>query len=241
MNRLPVPAGRIGTAGRVELTREERHYLCDVLRLPDGAALEVFDGVGGRYPAILVAGTVLELGARVAEPPPARPLVLAQALVKGDKMELVIQKATELGVQAIAPFAAARSVVRLEGDRASERVQRWQRIADEAARQSGRADVHRVLPIVPFPKLLERSVAEGVRPLVLFERERSRRLSEALAANPGPAHLVIGPEGGFADEEIAAADQAGSETVTLGRLVLRTETAGLAALCVARFLAGELG
>lgn len=239
MIRLPVPPDRIGS--RVALTRAERHYLGDVLRLQPGADLEVFDGVGGRYAARLVSEDALELGERQAEGAAGRRLVLAQALAKGEKMDLVVQKATELGATAIAPFAAARSIVKLDEKRAADRVQRWQRIADEAARQCGRADVPPIWPVLSLPGLLERAAAEGARVLVLFEREAAVRLSAALAASAGPVLLAVGPEGGFADEEIAQALSAGATAVTLGRRILRTETAGLAALAIGRFLEGELG
>lgn len=239
MIRLPLAPDRI--AARVALSRAERHYLIDVLRLAPGAALEAFDGRGGRYPATLVAPDALALGPREQDAAPARTVVLAQALAKGEKMEFVVQKATELGASAIAPFQAARSVVRLDARKAPERVARWQRIAEEAARQCGRADVPPVRPLETFAGLLETSRAEGASVLVLFEQAKAVRLSEALASRDGPVVIAVGPEGGFADEEMAAARAAGAQEVTLGQRILRTETAGLAALAVARFLDGELG
>lgn len=237
--RLPIPKERI--AERVRLERAERHYLVDVLRLQPGAGFEVFDGLGGRYAATLGTDDAIALGPRQDEPTSGRTIVLAQALAKGEKMELVVQKATELGASGLAPFQAARCVVKLEGKKAEERVARWQRIAEEASRQCGRADVPAVQPIETFAGLLERSKAEGARTLVLFEQERALRLSRVLAESQGPVVIVVGPEGGFAPEEIALAEAKGAQAVTLGRRILRTETAGLAALAVARFLEGELG
>ena len=239
MIRLPVSPERI--AGRVELSRAERHYLKDVLRLSPGSVLEVFDGKGNRYPARLADGGSLELGPCQPDGPALRTLVLAQALAKGEKMDLVVQKATELGASAIAPFAAARSVVRLDERRARERVERWRRIAREAARQCGRADAPAVRAVASLEGVLEQARAEGAAALVLHEGERKRRLSEALAEGAGPVVIVVGPEGGFATEELDAAWKLGASPVTLGRRVLRTETAGLAALAVARFLEGDLG
>ena len=239
MIRLPVPKGRI--ADRVTLLRAERHYLLDVLRLAPGAKLEVFDGEGGRYPAALEPDGSLSLGAREEALHAGRRLALAQALAKGDKMDLVVQKATELGVDRISPFTSSRCVVRLGAAKAEDRVVRWQRIAEEAARQCGRADVPQVAPVQPLEAMIGRHRAEGSRVLLLFEHETARGLSQALLASADPLVLVVGPEGGFAGEEIAAARSQGAEIVSLGPLILRTETAGLAAIAVTRFLDGELG
>ncbi len=240
MIRLPIPRERI--TERVRLERAERHYLADVLRLSEGAALEVFDGQGGRYAATLVSPDELALGPRRQDDAcGGRAIVLAQALAKGEKMDLVVQKATELGASELAPFQSARCVVRLEGRKAEERVARWRRIAEEASRQCGRADVPAVRPIEDFSALLERARARREAPLVLFEQEKALRLSLALAKTEGPVLVVVGPEGGFTDAEMALATARGAQAVTLGRRILRTETAGLAALAVARFLEGDLG
>lgn len=239
MIRLPIPRERI--ASRVPLDRAERHYLVDVLRLQPGACFEVFDGQGGRYAATLGDDGCASLGPRQDEGAAGRAIVLAQALAKGEKMDLVVQKATELGASSIAPFAASRCVVRLEGKKAEERVARWRRIAEEASRQSGRADVPEVLPIQGFAELLDTAKGQGARALVLFEQEKALRFSQALADSPGPVVVVVGPEGGFTDDEIALACARGAQAVTLGRRILRTETAGFAALAIARFLDGDLG
>jgi 16S rRNA (uracil1498-N3)-methyltransferase len=236
--RLPLPRERI--AERVELTRAERHYLLDVLRLREGDELEVFDGAGGRYRATLEADASLRLGPSSADEPSRAPIALAQALAKGDKMELVIEKATELGVAEILPFASERSVVRLEGRRAEERVERWRRIAAAAARQCGRADIPAVQHVGTLESVLDSASRQGARPLFLWERERERRLSHALADFDGPVVLIVGPEGGFSDAEAKLARARGAEPVSLGVRVLRTETVALAALAVAQFLRGEL-
>lgn len=239
MIRLAIPRERI--ASRVPLDRAERHYLVDVLRLQPGASFEVFDGQGGRYAATLGDDGCASLGPRQDDGAAGRAIVLAQALAKGEKMDLVVQKATELGASSIAPFAAARCVVRLEGKKAEERVARWQRIAEEASRQCGRSDVPAVLPIQGFAELLDTAKGKGARALVLFEQEKALRFSQALADSPGPVVVVVGPEGGFTDDEIALACARGAQAVTLGRRILRTETAGFAALAIARFLEGDLG
>jgi 16S rRNA (uracil1498-N3)-methyltransferase len=162
-----------------------------------------------------------------------------QGLPKGDKLELVLQKATELGAASLYPVETARSVVRLEGRRAEERRARWQRIAEEAARQCGRADVPTVEPIAPLLASLE-ALPPGTRVLVLDEEERTCRLRDAFV--PGtPTALVVGPEGGLAREEVQLLVAKGAIPVSLGRWVLRTDTAALAALAVLRHLEGARG
>ena len=239
MIRLPLPRERI--AARVELTRAERHYLLDVLRLRAGDELEVFDGEGGRHPARVEGDSALRLGPRRVDAARGAPVALAQALAKGEKMELVVEKATELGASEILPFASERSVVRLEGKRAEERVERWRRIAASAARQCGRADLPAVHPVGTLESVLDAAAQRGQRCLLLWEKARELRLSQALARIDGPVVLVVGPEGGFSDAEAEVARARGAELVTLGPRVLRTETVALAALAVAQFLRGDFG
>ncbi|MGZ3458849.1 MAG: RsmE family RNA methyltransferase, partial [Archangium sp.] len=174
--------------------------------------------------------------------PASREVHILQGLPKGDKLEWVLQKGTELGATAFHPVAAARSVVKLEPRRAEERTTRWMKIVEEAARQCRRNDV----PLVHAPRpLLEaaRALAPGTTLLVLDEEESAVPLGEAFrACAPGaPVALVVGPEGGLAREEVSALRSLGGRPVTLGRRILRTETAALAALAVMAHLDGELG
>lgn len=237
MHRLPLPPERISE--RVEPTRAERHYLLDVLRLRPGDALEVFDGKGGSYPAKVLEDGALALGERSAEAAASAPLVLAQGLAKGEKMDLVVEKATELGATEIAPIATERSIVRLDPKRAEERVERWRRIAAAAARQCGRADVPTVRPVGTLAQLLDQAAERGETCLMLYERETELRLSRALLETEGPVVLITGPEGGFSEAEVELARSHGARTVSLGSRVLRTETVALAALAVAQMLRGE--
>lgn len=244
LHRLYVPLPELPTS-EVTLAGERRHYLVHVLRLGEGDALEVFDGTGRAFDARVVAleadAVRLALGpARTA--PPRRALHVLQGLPKGDKLEWVLQKGTELGAAAFHPVDTARSVVKLEPKRATERTERWRKIVEEAARQCRRNDVPQVHP--PRP-LLEaaRALGEGTVLLVLDEEETAVPLGEAFrAAGPGtPVALVVGPEGGLAREEVAALLALGARAVTLGARILRTETAALAALAVMEHLDGELG
>ena len=240
MRRLYLPPEQLATAPRVKLTEGQSQHLLTVLRLRPGEALEVFDGRGGRFQAVL-APFGLEIGAALPSPPRRVDLVLVQALAKGEKMDLVVQKATELGVSRIVPLAAERSVVRLEEKRAGSRAARWRRIAQEAARQSGRADV----PAVDEPCSWEAVFAllredPERRGLLLDPGERALKLGDAARGAPRLL-LAAGPEGGFSAGERERAIEAGLLGVALGPLVLRSETAGLAALAVALHVNGELG
>ncbi len=237
MIRLPVPPARI--AARVEPTAQERHYLLTVLRLKPGDALEVFDGKGGRYPARLLEDAVLELGERVEEAPRA-PLILAQGLAKGDKVELVVEKATELGATGVWPFSSERAVVQLTEEKAKARVERWQKIAAAAARQCGRADIPDVAPVVGFAAAVERARSQGLRAIVLYEGEKQVRMRDLLRTDEGLV-LFAGPEGGFSEAEIERARTLGAEAASLGERILRTETVALAALSAVAFARGELG
>jgi 16S rRNA (uracil1498-N3)-methyltransferase len=242
--RLYIPRGRLA-AGEVALTPDEAGYLTRVRRLGPGAALEVFDGEGGTVRATLLAsGLALALGARATVATARRfSFELWQGLAKGDKLELVVQKATELGAARVVPFASGRSVVKLSAERGAARAARLQKIAAEAARQSGRADV----PEIARPAKLADLFAlkgTGVVPGLLYERETERGLWGFLRALPdgSRAALAIGPEGGFAPEEIAAAQAAGVAILglaELGGLVLRTETAAIAVCALAAMAAGE--
>jgi 16S rRNA (uracil1498-N3)-methyltransferase len=235
--RVHLAPDRIGD-GRAALTDEARHYLRDVLRLAPGAEVEVFDGKGGAWTAEVLPGfEALALGARRAEAGAAFPIWLLLALAKGEKVDLVVQKATELGVARVVPFAAERSVVRLEPEKGVERARRWRRIAEEAARQCGRADV----PDIDAPATLAAALAAlpaGFGALVFHPG------GAPLAAIPPPAAgcaAVVGPEGGLTDAEVEACARAGAVKASLGPRVLRAETAAIAAVTLLQARFGDLG
>ncbi|MGZ6126354.1 MAG: 16S rRNA (uracil(1498)-N(3))-methyltransferase [Myxococcales bacterium] len=240
MHRLYVPPAQLASSPRVPLTAEQSRHLLTVLRLLPGAELEVFDGKGGRFRAVLTAEG-LEIGAPLPAGERRPDVVLVQALAKGEKMDLVIQKATELGAARIVPLATERSVVRLDAQRGISRAARWRRIAQEAARQCGRADV----PAVDGPcgwddvfALLGEDPER--RGLLLDPDERGLRLGDAAR---GVARLLVaaGPEGGFSPAERGRALERGLLGVALGPLVLRSETAGRVALAVVLYVNGVLG
>jgi len=229
-DRIEWPSALLDTAGR--------HYLHDVLRLEPGAAVEVFDGHGALYDGRIEAGFErLALGPRREAPPGGAPILLAFALAKGEKVDLVVQKATELGVARIVPWAAERSVVRLEGERAEERAGRWRRIAEEAARQCGRADV----PEVSVPVTLAQLVADlppGFQAIVFHGGEGS--VPVARLPDAAGVVAVVGPEGGLTAAELGTLARAGAARASLGPRTLRAETAAIAAVALLQARYGDI-
>lgn len=245
MSRLLVPGERIeGDAATV--TGEALHYLSRVLRLGVGDAVEVFDGEGTAWDGVVAAVSADEATIRLGDrrtQPRLPQITLAQGLAKGDKLDLVVQKATELGVSRIAPLRLERCVVHLDAAKGADRARRWRKIAEEAARQCGRMDVPEVDEPASLDAFLDAAQARGERIAVLWEeQDPGVRLGPWLRASSGePIALVVGPEGGLTAAEIEAVRARGGEVLSLGARILRTETVGLAVLSIALHLAGELG
>ncbi len=224
---------------RAALHPEARHYLADVLRLAPGAAVEVFDGAGASWEARIEPGyEVLALGPRRTAAPAPAAIWLLVALAKGEKLDLVVQKATELGAARIAPFAAERSVVRLAAEKGEERARRWRRIAEEAARQCGRADLPEVPPPAPLRQALDAAPPGYAR--ILFHPEGGAPVAR-LAPAPAAGYVaVVGPEGGLAPDEVRACEEAGAVRASLGPRTLRAETAAIAAVALLQARFGDL-
>ena len=224
-----------GVAGdRLRLEGPDAHYLLRVMRLKEGDGFVALDGAGGAYEARIVSaeGGAVEatIGQRSEAPEPPMPITLYQGMPKGDKWELVIQKATELGATRLVPVAAARSVVQIKGDKVEAKRARWGAIAKEAAEQCERGRIPEVAAPVSLKQL---ALAPGELALVLSERVVGPSLPRALPeAAPGAIAIFIGPEGGWAPEELELLGRLGAREVSLGRRILRTETAGLAALAM---------
>ncbi|MDO8915562.1 MAG: 16S rRNA (uracil(1498)-N(3))-methyltransferase [Coriobacteriia bacterium] len=232
--------------------RDFRHLLL-VLRLQPGDRVMLADPAGLVAQAVIrdVSGARItaDVGSPVAAPPRPR-VALAQGLARRERMEFVVQKCTELGVAEIVPVAFARSVVKLTEDRAGKRTERWRRIAEEAAKQSQRAEVPLVGEPVALAGLLE---VTAVYDVVLIPWEESvgsatplPGIGEALAAAEATSLssvlVVIGPEGGFEPGEVSALVQAaGAIPVSLGETILRTETASVVAVTLASYELGALG
>lgn len=218
------------------------NHIKNVLRLRRGDEITLVCGDGLEYRCALEAADAREILARIVDVTsgagelPCR-ITLFQGLPKSDKMEFVIQKAVELGASEIVPVATERSVVRLDEKKAEKKAARWQQIAESAAKQSGRMRVPAVHPVVSFPEALRFAESCDVR-LIPYELAEGMNSSRALIGSIRPGQSVavfIGPEGGFSREEIRAAMEAGVHPMTLGRRILRTETAGLAALSILMF------
>ncbi len=219
----------------VLLNTAQRRYLVDVLRLGPGDQIEVFDGQGFVCPASLQRrdqAWTLELGTRSRHHDP-RPITrLAVALVKGRKLDTVVRMATEVGMAALQPFTCSRSVSRPASAALVGKVARWQSIAEEAARQSGRATVPEIAPVLSFADLLAAPSSE-LR-LILQPSDQAPLLADCLSEAGEQARLLlIGPEGGFSAAEVAAAETAGVRSVRLGLPILRAETAAVVAAAMA--------
>lgn len=234
----------------VSLEGEGFKHLAKVLRLRVGDKVELFDGEGRAY-----LGEIQEIGrdrawisrvtllAKQGESPLA--LCLLQGLPKGEKMEWILQKNTELGVEAFWPLLLQRCVVRLETDKKREhKLERLEKVVQEAARQCGRQVVPRVLPPVGLKEAL-REIGPADRLLVPWE-EGGRPLAEVLnemgpPREGGRLFVLIGPEGGLTREEVQVAQGQGGQVVTLGPRILRTETAGMAVAAIAQYVWGDMG
>jgi 16S rRNA (uracil1498-N3)-methyltransferase len=245
MARLFVSPERLG-GETVALDDEPHRYLSRVLRLQAGDAVTVFDGEGHEIAAVIESSdarvTVLRLGERRDAPPVGRPVILLQAIPKGERMDLLVQKTTELGVARICPVVSARTVVQATRARlgsGDNRLRRWRLIAQEAARQCGRAD----LPIIDEPRSLDEALALTPADCVRFmawEEDRARPLRRALAGDEPAVALLIGAEGGFTAAEAETATRAGFAAVGLGPRILRSETAAIVAVALVQAALGGL-
>ncbi len=229
----------------VRITGPLLQHLRASLRLQPGELLTVTDERGRRYRAEIAEVSIGTLIGRILDttsaPPKTSPsIVLAQSLLKGEKMDWVIQKATELGVARIAPVLASHSVVRPRADRIEHQLARWQRIALEAAQQSERWSVPVIDEPATVPHLLSTSKTAALK-ILLAERSNGASLSNLPLHNDGDVWLLIGPEGGWEEAEFRHMREQGFVGVTLGPRILRAETAAIAALTILQSRLGELG
>lgn len=237
------------SGGRVVFDSGEAKHIERVLRLGAGDMVTIFDGSGYEYLIRLnepggdrLTGEVMEKD--YVDRETSSRLYLVQGLCKGDKMDTIIQKAVEVGVKTIYPLACERSVVRLEGDKAVKRVERWQEIAFEACKQCRRNVVPEIKPVIELAALCQEM--HGKCALMLYEKEDDLGISDYLKKNGSEMvgkeiFLLVGPEGGFSAAEVERARQHGSSTATLGPRILRTETAGIVAASIILYQLGDLG
>ena len=224
--------------GMVRIEGEDARHLKTVLRCKIGETVTLCDGHGWDYDCEVTAlekdsilGSVKKIVENQTEP--KAKITLFQGLPKGEKMDWVIQKAVELGVDEIVPMATKRAVVKLEKkDKEEKKVQRWQKIALGAAQQSGRGKIPKIGNVLEFSQALEKARSlDGA--MIGYEKEEGFGIREFLQQGQWDSlGVMIGPEGGFEQEEVAMAQELGIVPVTLGKRILRTETAALAALAV---------
>jgi len=228
--------------------QEDRKHILKVLRLNIGDCVEISDGCGYVYIAEIqsISESAIDLKLlekRKSEAEPDVKITLFQSIPKSDKMEIIIQKTVELGITEIVPVISRRTVVRLHSKNEQKKLERWRKIASEAAKQCKRGIIPNVHPPISFEQMLEQ-ICQYDFVVIPYEKEKELGLKDLLK-NRGPAWkkigIVIGPEGGFAEEEISTAKRAGAVSVTLGPRILRTETAGFVALSIFMYEIGDLG
>ncbi|MBC7074962.1 MAG: 16S rRNA (uracil(1498)-N(3))-methyltransferase [Syntrophomonadaceae bacterium] len=233
----------------VDIDEEQARHIEGVLRLKSGDFIKAFDGTGHEYTLRLEGRKKGRLTARIEQfsmrdDEPLLKLFLAQSIAKGNKMDTIIQKATELGISAVYPFISERTVVRLNIEKAVAKQKRWQTIAREACKQCNRNVVPEIKPVIDFSQLLAEI---GNRPaIMLYENEEQVSLKHLLRGKKekfrtNQMFLLVGPEGGFAPWEVEAAAKANVFIVKMGPRILRTETAGIAASSIIMYEYGDLG
>lgn len=230
----------------VRLTGSDAHHVGYTLRAKVGDRLIVV-GADRQVAEMEVVAftkdtvTLMRRAFLSADTEPPMEVGLAVCLLKGEKMEFVVQKAVELGVAYVQPLRSTHCVVRYDAKKSAARQARWQRVAEEAAKQCGRTLVPMVEPIREMKEWLA-DLSPETRLFLLYEREERASLRAWLKGQNGRSYIaLVGPEGGFSDDEAAAAKRAGAVAITLGPRILRAETAALAALAAVMYEKGDWG
>ncbi len=236
------------TPQTVSVTGDLLTHIRDSLRIEVGETILVADGEDRRFRAEITASTKQSMTGRVIDVIPrpsqrAPSLILGQALVKREKMDWVIQKTTELGVQAIIPIQSQQSIVQLKADRIEAQTARWQRIALAAAQQSEQWQVPAIARPLSLSSCTTQLPAQSLTLILTERRDRISTLSSiALTTSPEASILVlVGPEGGWTEEEVTTAAWAGCIPITLGPKILRAETAAMLAIGILQYRLGEFG
>jgi len=243
MRRFFLPASHIHDAQAI-IDGTEFHHLCHVLRLQVGNAILLYDDRGTEYQGTIATLSPISATVSITHITPAIPrfsLTLAQGLLKGQKMDLVIEKTTELGVSRIVPLISEFTVAQLREGHHQDRLSRWHRIAQSATKQSG-SPMPQLVPPQSFAEFL-RSVPNNISTLLFYEKEKRETLKHFTERHPKLSALcaIVGAEGGFAEEEVEHARQAGCHVLSLGSQVLRAETASIVTVALCQFLWGVPG
>ena len=236
-----------GKSFELVLTGPQKRYVCDVLRMGRGDSLVLFDGSGMEYPSTIIEATHRDVTLKIQGKRSGRrespvDIRIGIGLLKTNKMDLVVQKVSELGAREIHPLTTQRAVASLDPERAAQRMGRWQTIAQEASRQSGRSTVTVVHPLLSFEEILEESPNADLS--LLFTTEATgplETLAETQTTRPTRLLLLVGPEGGFTPEEELKALEKGFLTVGMGPRILRAETAAIVAVSIVQYRFGDLG
>lgn len=237
-----------GKGEAIDLGSENLRYVKSVLRMRKGDHLVLFDGAGWEYEAVIKSfsddGIDVEVLGKNRIEDESPNITLLQALPKANKMDSIVRKATELGARRIIPFRAARSVPQLTAEKAQARVSRWRSIATEAARQCGRADIPEVSDVLSFEEMLAAVEAGGLK-IIFWEEESERGVKKLLRDSryegARDVTVMIGPEGGFSRAEVESAAKRGFISVSLGRNVLKVETAAVTILSIIQYELGIFG
>ena len=235
------------TGPEVSITGSEAHHIKNVLRLKVGDGLKLFDGTGFEYEAAIVRVSATKVtveihGKAKAAAPSGVQIMVAQAFLKEKKMDDLVRKLCELGMTRWIPFFSKRSIARPDAKRLEARSQRWQRIATEAVKQCRRIDTPQIADARSFEGLLDFSQTCDLK--IVFWENESSLLTRTLASKDNPVKkimLMLGPEGGFTDQEIKRLQNSGFISAGLGPRILRAETATIAAVTLVQYLYGDMG
>ena len=233
----------------IAITGGDAHHLAHVMRAQIGDVITVVDAAGQAAEMAVTALTRDVVHLRMQRVLPAetegREVILVQALLKGEKMDFVVQKAAELGAVCVCPIVTEHVVVRYDAKKAAAKVARWQKIADEAAKQCGRRTLMTVAPVVSLTELLRDPSyigAADTATIFCYEQEERQSMRTVLGGTEARrVTLIVGAEGGFSPAEAAAVTATGGQSVSLGHRILRAETASLTALAVTQYELGNLG
>lgn len=227
------------------LPEQESHHLQRVLRLPAGTLLQLLDGQGNIHDAEIMAlgkEVKLRILRSLYVPQDATPLRVCQSVLKGQKMELLIQKCTELGVTEFTPFYSERcQLKKKELSKITKKYDRWQRIIEEACKQCGTPWAMTLKPLLSFAEMLQGDVAE-VQKVLFWEEEGIENSLHSLPVKKDThgVQVVFGPEGGFPEEEVTSAKEADFQVLSLGSRILKAETANIAAVSIVQHLLGNM-
>ncbi|MCX5849261.1 MAG: RsmE family RNA methyltransferase [Deltaproteobacteria bacterium] len=231
-----------------ELGADNLKYLKQVMRLKNGDRINIFDGFGREFEAVIKSYStktvLIELGKIITAADKGIRITLAQAIPKARKMDTIVKSAAELGADAIIPFDAERSVGHIVEEKSSSKAARWQKIAAEAARCSHSSHITKVSPVSSFTDMISSASSDALR-LIFWEEESQKTIKDILNDEAIAAikdfFIVVGPEGGFSKEEVMMTKEAGFLSVSLGRQILKVETAAAAIISIIQYEKGIFG